>query len=53
MKFTVFDIVLSIAMWGLVIWRLWYGEKIGEDRLDRHVQKLFPPEQDEDNENSK
>jgi hypothetical protein len=37
-----FDGVLTVAMVGLVIWRLWYGEKIGEDRLENHVQKLFP-----------
>jgi hypothetical protein len=42
MKVTIVDIVVTVAGWGLLIWRLWYGEKIGEDRLDRHVQKLFP-----------
>jgi hypothetical protein len=50
MRFTLFDVVLTIAMLGLLIWRLWYGEKIGEDRLDRHVQRLFPEEDDENSE---
>jgi hypothetical protein len=48
MKFTKFDVLLAVFAWGFLVWRLWYGEKIGEDRLDRHVQKLFPEDQGND-----
>jgi hypothetical protein len=47
-RFITFDGVLTVAMLGLVIWRLWYGEKIGEDRLDNHVQKLFSEGDDDE-----
>jgi len=41
MKVTIVDIVVTVAGWGLLIWRLWYGEEIGEDRLDRPRSKTI------------
>jgi hypothetical protein len=40
-RFSRFDVIVAIGGWALLISRLWYGEHIGEDRLEGHVQELF------------